>query len=205
MPSFHDVLFPPEISYGSSGGPGFHTTINTLDNGFEQRSINWKDAKAKYDVSHGIKSREQMEELLDFFYARNGRAYGFLFKDWADYQIDRQLVAYTTGSANQTVQLFKRYDRFSTFAYDRTIHKIVPGSLKVWINGLPAGSITAYNDTGKFKINSAPVADKMIEVECQFYVPVRFDTDEMNIVHDSWETMSWPSIPLVELKLRETL
>jgi hypothetical protein len=33
-------------------------------------------------------------------------------------------------------------------------------------------------------------------------VPVRFDIDEIKINHDDWELMSWPSIPLVEIKPR---
>lgn len=213
MPAFHDVLFPPEISYGSSGGPGFNTTVITLDSGAEKRSINWADAKAKYDVSHGIKSREQMEELLDFFYARNGRAYGFRFKDWSDYEMERQPLAFTTTTPNQQLQLFKRYAPSAGYPYDRTIHKIVPGTLKVWIDGVPDTrndgfkllNIIPNNDTGTFMIGGIYPAGQVIEAACEFHVPVRFDSDEMHIVHDSWETMSWPSIPLVELKLRETL
>lgn len=108
---FHEVRFPTDISYGSNGGPGFLTNILELASGHEQRNIEWSLAKAKYDVQYGIKTREQMQDVLDFFYARRGRGYGFRFKDWMDYQIPRQQIG-TMGSTQNvsTLQVFKRYE-----------------------------------------------------------------------------------------------
>ncbi len=45
--SFHDVRFPTDISYGSSGGPGFSTAIIEVDSGAEERiSLMYDDPKA---------------------------------------------------------------------------------------------------------------------------------------------------------------
>lgn len=199
LPDFHNVIFPEDISYGSSGGPGFNTSVIELASGAEQRNVNWKQQRAEYDVSHGVKTRDQMEHLLDFFTARRGKAYGFRFKDWMDYQIDRQTIGLTTGLTGSR-QIYKRYESETAYFFDRPITKIMPDTASIWINGGLVGdpdSILDY-DTGIITIGNG----NTVEIACEFHVPVRFDTDSMKISHDDWEQMSWPSIPLVELKAR---
>ncbi|RYE16938.1 MAG: TIGR02217 family protein, partial [Sphingobacteriaceae bacterium] len=50
MQSFKEIRFPEDISYGSSGGPGYSTDIITVNSGAEQRNINWNQARSKYNV-----------------------------------------------------------------------------------------------------------------------------------------------------------
>lgn len=195
---FHNVRFPVDISYGSSGGPGFNTSIIDLASGHEQRNINWSLARAKYDAQYGVKTREQMEQVLDFFYARRGRAFGFRFKDWMDFQLERQSIGVAGGT--NVLQVFKRYEPLTSHFYDRPIMKIVPGTVQIWANGVPQAANRVNIDTGV--VNTSTLAGQTIEVACEFDVPVRFDTDEIAISHDDWELMSWPSIPLVELRPR---
>ncbi len=209
--SFHEVLFPEDISYGSSGGPGFNTTVITLTSGFEQRNVNWQDARASYEVTHGVKTRDQMEALQDFFYARNGKAYGFRYKDWADFTIEDGVVAQFDGTS-QTPQLYKRYEPQTSFFYDRPIKKFVPSSLNgvfylvsssgVRLDLAPNQYSLDYN-SGIFTLGFRPAAGTSLFVEyIEFHVPVRFDIDQMKITQDAWEQMSWPSIELIELKLK---
>lgn len=195
--NFHNVRFPEDISYGSSGGPGFKTTVIELASGHEQRNIDWSQARASYDAAYGVKTRAQMEDVLEFFYARYGKAYGFRFKDWMDYTIPRQsLGAATTAST----QIFKRYEPQTSYFYDRPILKIVPGTVQLWTNGTARSASLINNETGI--INTSAYIGQTIEIACEFDVPVRFDTDDIKITHDDWELMSWPSIPLIELRPR---
>jgi len=195
--NFHNVRFPEDISYGSSGGPGFNTSIIDLASGHEQRNINWSLARAKYDAQYGVKEREQMEEVLDFFYARRGKAYGFRFKDWMDFTLTRQSIGVATTTSTQ---VYKRYEPLTSYFYDRPILKIVPGTVSWWANGVAKSAALVNTETGL--INTTGLIGQTIEVQCEFAVPVRFDTDEIAIAHDDWELMSWPSIPLIELKPR---
>ena len=194
---FHDVRFPEDISYGSSGGPGFKTSVIDLASGHEQRNIEWSLARAVYDVAYGIKEREQMEDVLDFFYGRRGKAYGFRFKDWMDFQLERQSIG--VAATNQT-QVYKRYEPLTAYFYDRPLLKIVPDTVSLWANNVPINAALLNTTTGI--VNTTNYIGQTIEVECEFDVPVRFDTDEIKINHDDWELMSWPSIPLIELKPR---
>jgi uncharacterized protein (TIGR02217 family) len=140
MSSFHEVLFPVDISYGSAGGPKWKTSIFTAASGFEGRAIEWGETRAEYDISYGIKSQEQMDLLTTFFYARRGRAYGFRFKDWNDYQAT-DLFLGVGDYATFDRQLVKTYSspgfEGTPFTYDRALKKIEWGSeIGVKINGL---------------------------------------------------------------------
>lgn len=96
--AFHEIRFPDDISYGSNGGPEFSTDIIITQGGFEQRNSNWANARAKYNVAHGVKTETQLAELIAFFRARKGRAHGFRFKDWTDYQITGQVIGTGNGT-----------------------------------------------------------------------------------------------------------
>lgn len=212
--SFHDVRFPDHISYGSSGGPMFSTTVMGLTSGFERRNINWSKVRATYEAVHGIKDEEDMEEILAFFYARMGRAYSFRYKDWADYETGPQLLGVGDGVKTE-FQIVKNYVS-GGYQYSRDITKIVhkdeDGNP---INTVENVTIDADLQTetidyillpnqGIIRFLTPPANATQIRISnAVFDVHCRFDTDQLNAVHDFWKTQSWPSIPLVEIKESE--
>jgi uncharacterized protein (TIGR02217 family) len=131
MSDFHEVLFPVDISFGSTGGPKWKTSVFQADSGFEARVSDWKSTRAEYDVSQGIKVQGQMDVLTAFFYARRGRAYGFRFKDWNDYTAD-SLTLGLGDYATTSFQLVKTYQSTGPDAvshtYLRPLKKIAWGS-----------------------------------------------------------------------------
>ena len=68
--AFIETRFPTDIAYGSAGGPEYFTDIVITQSGYEQRNVNWSAAHAKFDISTGIRTREQMAEVIAFFRAR---------------------------------------------------------------------------------------------------------------------------------------
>ena len=80
MTGFHEIRFPDNIAYGATGGPEFATTVVVTGAGHEQRNVNWAEARGRWDVASGLKNQAQLDELIAFFRARKGRAYGFRFK-----------------------------------------------------------------------------------------------------------------------------
>ena len=230
--SFHDVLFPPEVSYSSSGGPKFKTTIFSADSGYEQRNIDWSQVRCEYDVSYGIKSSDQIEEIQAFFMARMGRAYGFRYKDWGDYKFKGEVVC--KGSDTVTVMpIYKTYTNYQpesgeTHTFQRRIIKPAWGTFAgvvAWDNsktgttysdGSPyiGEPVTLVTDTptaadhaiidyvnGTIAFAGPIGADWDVRVGYgEFHVPVRFDTDHLDLVQEFWNTQSWPHIPLVEVR-----
>ena len=84
--NFHDVRFPAALSVGSSGGPERRTEIVTLSNGFEERNTPWAHSRRRYDAGLGVRSLDDLAEVVAFFEARHGQLHGFRWKDWADHK-----------------------------------------------------------------------------------------------------------------------
>ena len=84
--AFHVVRFPDNISRGARGGPERRTQVVELASGDEERNASWLNSRRRYDVAYGIRRADDLAAVVAFFEARNGRLYGFRYKDWADYK-----------------------------------------------------------------------------------------------------------------------
>lgn len=196
---FVETQFPTDISYGSSGGPEYATDVVVSSSGFERRNVNWEQARARYNVAHGVKTKAQLETLIAFFRARKGRAYGFRFKDWTDYQATESLGV---GDGVRTqFQLIKTYVNGAT-TETRTIQKPVVGTVEVFKNAsLQSSGMSVDHATGVVTFAVAPTAGQIISASFEFDVPVRFDTDRLSASLDAYGIHSWLDIPLIEVRL----
>lgn len=208
MPSFHEVQFPLRLALGTSGGPYRRTDIVSLSNGRENRNRRWKDARRHYDAGSGIRSVGDLYEVLAFFEARAGQLYGFRFTDPVDFQScgpgttvssDDQPLGIGNGSET-AFQLAKVYgDAGGTTA--RVIAKPQPGSVMVRIDGVAVSEddFSVDHATGIVTFDTAPINGAIIRAGFRFDVPVRFDTDRIEINLDAFQAGRIPSIPLVEI------
>lgn len=199
--AFVEERFPADIAYGSAGGPEYSTDIVVTHGGYEQRNTNWSQARAKYNVAHGVKTQSQLDALIGFFRARKGRADGFRFKDWSDYKAIAQAIG-TGNGTNKIFQLVKTYNSGS-IVETRTITKPIASTLAVYVNAvLQAGSAyTLDSATGKITFVTAPANAAVVTADFEFDVPVRFDTDRLSATLDSYGVNSWNDIPLVEVRV----
>lgn len=194
MSSFHDVRFPKLVARGATGGPGFSTDIVTVSGGDEQRNESWDQERSRYDAAPGVRSREQMAEVLAFFRARKGRAYSFRFRDCFDHDaVDQE----TRPLGGNVYQLVKRYTS-GPVSYVRVITKPVAGTVIVKVGGsivVPAGidhalGLIFFAST----LASTPVASFEFDVHC------RFDVDYLAVNLQGLSLQSMPSIPLIEVR-----
>ncbi|MDF2631436.1 MAG: hypothetical protein K0Q85_32 [Caproiciproducens sp.] len=193
---FHEVNFPPDIKYGVEFGPMYSTDVVTTNSGGEQRNQNWNHPKYSGDASHAVKTRRQMQQLLAFFHARKGKAFGFRFKDWLDYKASDQLIGICT-SAGQTFQLSKKY--VDEFGYEtlRPIYKPIPNKVIIYRNGVL--QTTGWSMDYTTGIFTASITGTW-RADFEFDVPVRFDTDEMKPRFDNPNVCSWEQIPIIEIR-----
>lgn len=200
MTPFIEQRFPEDIALGSTGGPEYSTDIVVTNSGFEQRNSNWEQARARYNVAHGVKTQTQLDALIAFFRARKGRAVGFRFKDWTDFTAIGQLLGEGDGTTTQ-FQLRKTYS--SGAGSDiRIITKPVSGSVTVYVNSIPQVSgLTIDYTTGIITFAAAPLEEDIIAADFEFDVPVRFDTDRLSAQLDDYNIRSWRDIPLVEVRI----
>lgn len=210
--AFHNIRLDVDVEYGAIGGPKFNTTVWAASSGHEKRNINWSQVRAEYDIGYGLKTQQEIDSIRDHFYARQGRAHSFPFRDWTDYKIPRQVIGVTDG-VKADWQIFKRYSSGGE-NYDRIITKIVEDSetasltFKIWVNavqlsaGVGASQYQINKNTGVVTLGSthASTEGNDIEVECEFNVPVRYDIDLFPVSIDEYNSFSVGSIPLLEVR-----
>lgn len=200
MQAFHEVQFPPDISYGVTGGPEYSTDVVITGSGFEQRNINWSQARCKYQAAHGVKNENQMKRLLAFFRARRGKAYGFRFKDWLDYTGTGEIIGVGDGTMT-TFQLIKIYTDDAGYTEVRKIRKPVAGTVKVYVDNVRQATLSVNVTTGIVTFTTAPSQGAVITADYEFDVPVRFDTDHCPQSIKEWDIYSWDNIPLLEIRV----
>jgi uncharacterized protein (TIGR02217 family) len=207
------VRFPTAISRGAQGGPERRTDVVVLGSGHEERNSRWADSRRSYNAGYGVKSLDDLYAIIAFFEERRGRLYGFRWLDHSDYKscspehspspLDQQIGI---GDGLLTVfQLKKKYG--SAYApWTRTISKPVDGTVQVAVNGVlqVAGiAFVAEPATGliTYMPGHVPPAGAVVTAGFAFDVPVRFDTDKLDITLSGFSHGAIPHIPVIEIRI----
>lgn len=196
--AFDNVRLPDNIERESISAPRFQTSVVTLGKGAEQRNVDWAQQRLSFDISYGIQYEDDVKEVIDFFYARLGRARGFRFKDWSDYKaVDERLG---TGDGVKTqFQLVRNYT--SSVTYVRKILCPVAGTVSVKVDGV-AALYSIDLATGIITLNTPAADGKAVTASFEFDVPVRFDSDKLELNIAIFNASAIESITLVELPTR---
>ncbi|WP_439542648.1 phage distal tail protein, Rcc01695 family [Hyphomicrobium sp.] len=211
--AFHETRFPTAISRGAQGGPERRTDVVVLGSGYEERNSRWASSRRSYNAGYGVRSLEALHEVIAFFEERRGRFHGFRWRDHADWKsgppgavptpLD-QVIGIGNGAA-LTFQLKKTYG-VSHAPFVRDIKKPVAGTVKIAVAGITKTSGTHFSvnaDTGlvTFAGGQAPADGALVTAGFEFDVPVRFDTDKLEINLSGFQSGAIPSIPVVEIRL----
>ncbi len=209
--AFHEVRFPPTLSFGSVGGPQRRTDVVTLANGFEERNTPWAHSRRSYDAGLGMRSIDDLQVLIGFFEARMGQMHGFRWKDWSDYKsgrstaepaFDDQSIGYGDG-IERSYQIMKTYWSGEQF-YRRPISKPVYGTVKVGVEQDELQEGLDYEvdaNTGIITFTRPPDPNMEIYAGYEFDVPVRFDTDRILTSVESFQAGHAPSVPVIEVRI----
>lgn len=208
--SFHEIRFPLDIALGARGGPERRTEIIATASGAELRIQRWADSRRRYEAGYGVRSLARLAELAAFFEERRGRLHGFRFRDRLDWSsapgngaptpFDQPLG--TGDGLSRDFPLAKTYGG-AFDPYRRPIAKPVAGSLRLGRDGatLPAGLASLDAATGQVTFAEPPPPGAVLTAGFLFDVPVRFDTDRLDIDLSAFEAGAIPSIPLVEIRI----
>ena len=209
--AFHEIRFPANLSFGSTGGPERRTEIVTLANGFEERNSPWAHSRRRYDAGVGLRSLNDVETLIAFFEARAGQLHGFRWKDWSDFKScaplaspapDDQLIG--TGDGETRVFLLRKTYVSGLQEYSRPIRKPVLGTVLVAVAGdqkIESLEFTVNPETGEVTFTLAPDLGTRVTAGFEFDVPVRFDTDAIQTSVASFRAGDVPNVPIVEVRL----
>ncbi|SHI35084.1 TIGR02217 family protein [Palleronia salina] len=208
--AFDDVRFPVSLSFGALCGPERRTEIATLANGHEERNTPWIHSRRRYDAGLGLRSLDDVQEVVAFFEARRGPLRAFRWKDWADFKscpaskdpdyLDQDLAV--ADGAGNVFQLSKVYGAGDA-AYRRPITKPVPGTVTVGMEHDPLREGVDFELdalTGTVTLFDVPPAGALITAGFAFDVPARFDTDRIVTSVATFEAGEIPDIPVIEVR-----
>ncbi|NBB51019.1 TIGR02217 family protein [Rhizobium sp. CRIBSB] len=207
--AFHEQRFPLRLSLTSSGGPGRQTDIVSLSNGREARNRRWRFSRRRYDVGTAVRSVSDLYAVLEFFEARGGQLNGFRFRDPVDGSSARPGETVTpldqwigVGDGETAVfQLVKSYGDGAAIER-RPVMKPVAGSVRIAVDGvewIEGFSVDVTSGIVTFAAGHVPDEGAEIRAGFDYDVPVRFDTDRIEIDLEAFRAGRIPSIPLIEV------
>jgi len=209
--TFHETRFPTGISRAASGGPERRTEIVVLGSGREERNARWAHSRRRYNAGLGLRSLDDVHNVVRFFEARHGRLHGFRWKDHADYKScaplqqassDDQVIGTGDGTTN-IYQLVKDYASGAQ-SYQRSILKPVTGTVVARAGAMElteGADFTVEAASGRIILNAPPASGAQITAGFEFDVPVRFDTDFLEINLAAFTAGEIPDIPILEVRL----
>lgn len=210
--NFHEVRFPTEIARQSQAGAERRTDVVVLGSGYEERNARWADSRRNYNAGYGVKSLDDLHEVIAFFEERRGRLYGFRWRDPVDCKscgpegtpsaLD-QVIGVGDGSLRQ-FELVKTYGAVHA-PWTRRISKPVAGSVRIAVADAErtAGvhfQVDATTGVVTFLQAATPAAGAQVRAGFEFDVPVRFDTDRLEINLQGFRHGAIPNIPIVEVR-----
>ena len=206
--AFHEVRFPAQVSFGAAGGPVRKVEIVTLANGFEERNSPWAHARRRYDAGLGLRSLDDLAQVVAFFEARGGQLHGFRWKDWADYK--SCLPSQEPGPADQaigtgdgTTRAFALSKTYASGAqsYRRPVQKPVAGTVRVMVAGVEVTGFAVDAARGVVTLAAPPATGAAVTAGFEFDVPVRFDTDQLVCSVATFRAGEVPQVPVIEVRV----
>ena len=206
MQAFDDVLYPLPLGRSSEVSPEFSTSVAVTASGHERRNSLWSDARIHFNVGPGIRSEDEMSQLIAFFRARRGAARGFRVTDPFDFSSNG--MSGQPNAADQHIgigdgvtadfQLTKQYGTGDDPQL-RTITRPRQNSIIVSINGQMTNDWT-LEESGIIRFVQAPAVDADIRAGFLFDVPARFAEDRLDVSGVNFAAGEAPSVPLVEIR-----
>lgn len=205
---FHSVRFPVAIALGAAGSVERRTEVVTLANGHEERNGVWAAGRRRYDAGTGVRSLDDLHAVAAFFEARRGRLHAFRWRDPLDHKScapsavpapTDQVLGHGDGE-RRAFALGKAYGDAARAEW-RAVTKPVAGSVVVAVDGAPTGAVSVDVETGMVTLDTPLGPGLAVTAGFVFDVPVRFDTDTLEMSLAAFEAGEAPSIPLVEVRV----
>ncbi|MEW6257111.1 MAG: DUF2460 domain-containing protein [Pseudomonadota bacterium] len=212
MPAFHEILFPLDVALGASGGPERLTEVVTSVSGREERNARRADSRRRFDAGYGVKTLAALSEVVAFFEERRGRLHGFRWRDRLDHSSGApgavpgafDQVIGTGDGVRSVFALCKTYGGVHA-PYARAIRKPVAGSVKVSVGGAQKVegtdfAVDAAQGIVTFLPGRIPPSGAVVRAGFLFDVPVRFDTDFLEVNLSAFAAGDIPRIPIIEIR-----
>jgi uncharacterized protein (TIGR02217 family) len=205
--AFDEIHYPLPLGRSSAVSPEFSTSVAVTSSGHERRNSLWSDARMHFDVGPGIRSEDELGELISFFRARRGAARGFLVADPFDFSSND--MTKQPGNSDMLIgigdglkadfQLVKNYGDEDDDAQQRVITRPREGSIVVSVDGQNSTEWT-LGEQGLITFSNAPASGAEVRAGFLFDVPVRFADDRLDISGINFAAGEAPSVALIEIR-----
>jgi uncharacterized protein (TIGR02217 family) len=203
---FLENRIDPKITQGAQGGPYVvGRTKRYGASGSLTQNFIASMPMHRYDLSHGVRSREDFQSVLDAFYVVMFTPYaGLRYKDWRDFKAT-QANSKLTLITGATYQLQRKH-LFGGVTVLRDIKKPVTGTVVVYRTR--SGSVTTATASIDYTTGIATISDHAggdsYAWAGEFDVPVTFTDDEwtasLEIANDATAWMTSGAIKLEEIR-----
>jgi len=171
------VVLDERLAIGFSETTKWNTVVVTKSGGYEVRNARWSAPRRAYELPYAPLPIDDVKAIVSFFNDERGRHRTWLLHSFLDCTVDNEQAG--VGDSSETdFQIIKKYGTVSPF-YRDIVH-VKSGTLSATVNDTPA-TITSETD-GVVTLASPPGTGDIVRFSCEFYVPVRFDTDEIKVV-----------------------
>ena len=201
---FSEARLDPEIGRQAEKSVEWRTEVTELESSAEERNGKWARSRRRYNIGYGVRELDKRQAIEAFFEARQGRLFGFRFKDWADYRTAAPGVDITpldqfvgTGDgASARAQLVKRYSS----GFEQAVRRIAKPrpDIRVAIDGVETTDFEVDFTTGIVTFPSVLAEGAVISWGGEFDVPVRFASDTLTIRSEGEHLAQIPRIELIE-------
>jgi uncharacterized protein (TIGR02217 family) len=182
-----DVRLSRDIEVRAIARPRYATDIIELESGSEFRVPRWRYPKFSFEFNlqpgdpndRSSYENQTLQEFIDLWHAAGGMGDTFKFRHWSDFSAEEQEIGVGDG-VTRTFQLFKNYSA-GAVTRQRKITRPVLDTVTVYVEGVPT-AVTIDYATGGVTFAVAPIDSALITADFEFDVPVRFDSDELELV-----------------------
>lgn len=186
-----------DIEVGAKARPRYSTDITTMDGGWEFRNSRWAYPLFEFEFTVEPGNQVDLADFVDLFHAAGGAFESFLFEHWQDNQGLAQALG-TGDGATVDFQLYRVYTRGAT-TRRRKITRPKAGSVVGYKNGMIAP--TSVNiTTGILTFATAPLNGVAVTADFNFYLPVRFQDDELEFTALNRDLDQPVNVVLVEIR-----
>lgn len=161
--SIHDIVFDFPVNQGDQRSISYPVEVATGSNNVEYRNAFTRNGRNVYTVDLKGRDDNTAKSIMDFYKARHGKLYAFLFKDYFDYLITKQqgFIGFSGLASAYTTQyeLNMFFDVYDTVG--KRIYKPKSDTFKVYVNDVLTSS--GYTlDSVNGKVTFDPIYTKVI-------------------------------------------
>lgn len=171
------VVLDERLAIGFSETTKWDTVVVTKSGGHEVRNARWSLPRRSYELPYAPLPIADVKAIVAFFNDERGQHRAWLLRSFFDCTVSNEQAGVGDG-AETDFQIVRNYGTVNP--YTRDIVHVKSGTLSATVDNAPA-TISSETD-GLVTLSAAPGTGEIVRFTCEFYVPVRFSTDEIKVL-----------------------